>query len=198
MRRLSLLLAGIAVLAAAAPAIAETPAITGGRVVIGDGSAPIDNGPVVVRHGRSPPARCHGAGRRHHRRRARQSDDGRRRRLLANRPGRGRRGRSDQRHPRRDLAVQRRHRRGSGDQSGSLVDRDQPRRRRDSRGGVAIDRAQHFRRPGRGHRSRRRHAADHSGSRFPVHRNGRGWRPRRRRQPRFGPCRLLRNALRSA
>jgi imidazolonepropionase-like amidohydrolase len=52
MRRLSLLLAGIAALAAAAPASAETLAITGGRVVIGDGSAPIDNGIVVVRDGR--------------------------------------------------------------------------------------------------------------------------------------------------
>jgi imidazolonepropionase-like amidohydrolase len=52
MRRLSLLLAGIAAFAAAAPAIAETLAITGGRVVIGDGSAPIDNGIVVVRDGR--------------------------------------------------------------------------------------------------------------------------------------------------
>lgn len=52
MRRLSLLLAGIAAFAAAAPAIAETLAITGGRVVIGDGSAPIDNGTVVVRDGR--------------------------------------------------------------------------------------------------------------------------------------------------
>lgn len=52
MRRLTLLLAGIAAFAAAAPAIAETIAITGGRVVIGDGSAPIDNGIVVVRDGR--------------------------------------------------------------------------------------------------------------------------------------------------
>ena len=51
MKRLALLLAGIAALAAA-PAQAETVAITGGRVVIGDGTAPIDNGTVVIRDGR--------------------------------------------------------------------------------------------------------------------------------------------------
>ena len=34
------------------PAVAETIAITGGRVVIGDGSAPIDGGTVVIRDGR--------------------------------------------------------------------------------------------------------------------------------------------------
>ena len=51
MKRLSLLLAGIAALAAA-PAAAQTLAITGGRVVIGDGTAPIDNGTVVIRDGR--------------------------------------------------------------------------------------------------------------------------------------------------
>jgi len=51
MKTLSLLLAGIAALAAM-PAAAETVAITGGRVVIGDGSAPIDNGTVVIRDGR--------------------------------------------------------------------------------------------------------------------------------------------------
>jgi imidazolonepropionase-like amidohydrolase len=50
MRALSLLLAGIA--AVAAPAAAETVAFTGGRVVIGDGSEPIDNGTVVIRDGR--------------------------------------------------------------------------------------------------------------------------------------------------
>jgi imidazolonepropionase-like amidohydrolase len=51
MRALSLLLAGIAALAAV-PAAAETIAITGGRVVIGDGTEPIDNGIVLVRDGR--------------------------------------------------------------------------------------------------------------------------------------------------
>lgn len=51
MRRLSLLLAGIAALAAA-PVSAQTVAITGGRVVVGDGSAPIDGGTVVIRDGR--------------------------------------------------------------------------------------------------------------------------------------------------
>mgnify|MGYP001182397968 CR=1 FL=1 len=51
MKRLALLLAGIAALAAA-PAQAETVAITGGRLVIGDGTAPIDNGTVVIRDGR--------------------------------------------------------------------------------------------------------------------------------------------------
>ena len=36
----------------ASPAAAETIAITGGKVVIGDGSAPIENGTVVVRDGK--------------------------------------------------------------------------------------------------------------------------------------------------
>lgn len=46
-------LAACASLAAlAAPASAETIAITGGRVVIGDGSEPIDGGTVVIRDGR--------------------------------------------------------------------------------------------------------------------------------------------------
>lgn len=35
----------------AAPAAAETIAITGGKVVVGDGSAPMDNGTVVIRDG---------------------------------------------------------------------------------------------------------------------------------------------------
>ena len=51
MKRLSLLLAGIAAFVAA-PAAAQTLAITGGRVVIGDGSEPIDGGTVVIRDGR--------------------------------------------------------------------------------------------------------------------------------------------------
>lgn len=51
MRRLATLLAGIAALAAA-PAAAQTVAITGGRVVVGDGSPPIDGGTVVIRDGR--------------------------------------------------------------------------------------------------------------------------------------------------
>lgn len=51
MRRLALLLASLAAFTAA-PALADTIAITGGRVVVGDGSAPIDNGVVVVRDGR--------------------------------------------------------------------------------------------------------------------------------------------------
>lgn len=50
MRAFTFLLAGIAALAA--PAMAETTAFTGGRVVIGDGSEPIDNGIVVIRDGR--------------------------------------------------------------------------------------------------------------------------------------------------
>jgi len=44
---LALLLASVA-----GPAAAETIAITGGRVVIGDGSEPIDGGTVVIRDGR--------------------------------------------------------------------------------------------------------------------------------------------------
>ncbi|HEX8363648.1 MAG TPA: amidohydrolase, partial [Allosphingosinicella sp.] len=36
----------------AAPAIAQSVAITGGRVVLGDGSAPIDGGTVVINNGR--------------------------------------------------------------------------------------------------------------------------------------------------
>lgn len=51
MRALGLLLAGIAALAAM-PATAQTVAITGGRVVIGDGSEPIESGIVVIRDGR--------------------------------------------------------------------------------------------------------------------------------------------------
>jgi imidazolonepropionase-like amidohydrolase len=51
MRRLSLLLAGIAALASSS-ALAQTIAITGGRVVVGDGSDPIDGGTVVIRNGR--------------------------------------------------------------------------------------------------------------------------------------------------
>lgn len=45
------LYAAAAIAAFAAPAAAETIAITGGRVVIGDGSAPIDGGTVVMRDG---------------------------------------------------------------------------------------------------------------------------------------------------
>ena len=52
MRILGKLLIGAAALAIAAPAAAQTVAITGGRVVIGDGSEPIDNGIVVIRDGR--------------------------------------------------------------------------------------------------------------------------------------------------
>jgi imidazolonepropionase-like amidohydrolase len=51
LRRLATLLAGIAALAAA-PAVAQTVAITGGRVVIGDGSPPVDGGTVLIRNGR--------------------------------------------------------------------------------------------------------------------------------------------------
>ncbi len=46
------LLLSMAALAAAAPAGAETIAITGGKVALGDGSAPIDNGTVIIRDGR--------------------------------------------------------------------------------------------------------------------------------------------------
>jgi imidazolonepropionase-like amidohydrolase len=51
MKALGLLLAGVAALAAT-PASAQTVAITGGRVVVGDGSPPIDGGTVVIRDGR--------------------------------------------------------------------------------------------------------------------------------------------------
>ncbi len=44
-------LLGAALVLAAPPAFAETIAITGGKVVIGDGSAPIDGGTVVIRDG---------------------------------------------------------------------------------------------------------------------------------------------------
>lgn len=46
-----LLLAAAALIALAPPVAAETVAITGGRLVIGDGSAPIDGGVVVIRDG---------------------------------------------------------------------------------------------------------------------------------------------------
>ena len=55
MSRLRRKLAGLLLAAsclAAVPASAETIAITGGRVVIGDGSEPIDGGTVVIRDGR--------------------------------------------------------------------------------------------------------------------------------------------------
>ncbi len=52
MRRLSQILCALLVLFLAAPAAAQTVAITGGRVVIGDGSPPIDGGTVVIRDGR--------------------------------------------------------------------------------------------------------------------------------------------------
>ena len=52
MSKLGRLLIGAAALAMAAPAAAQTIAITGGRVVIGDGSEPIDGGTVVIRNGR--------------------------------------------------------------------------------------------------------------------------------------------------
>lgn len=47
----ALLMLGAA-LAAAVPAGAETVAIVGGRVALGDGSAPVDNGNVILRDGR--------------------------------------------------------------------------------------------------------------------------------------------------
>ncbi len=49
--QVGLLMAAIAALAAL-PAAAQTVAITGGRVVLGDGSDPIDGGTVVIRDGR--------------------------------------------------------------------------------------------------------------------------------------------------
>ncbi len=46
-----LLLTAAALVAFAAPAYAETVAITGGKVIIGDGSAPIEGGTVIIRDG---------------------------------------------------------------------------------------------------------------------------------------------------
>ena len=45
------LYAAAALVAFATPAVAETIAITGGRVVVGDGTAPIDGGTVIIRDG---------------------------------------------------------------------------------------------------------------------------------------------------
>ena len=45
------LFAAAALAAFATPAVAETIAITGGRVVVGDGTAPIDGGTVIIREG---------------------------------------------------------------------------------------------------------------------------------------------------
>lgn len=45
------LFAAAALAAFASPAVAETIAITGGRVVVGDGTAPIDGGTVIIRDG---------------------------------------------------------------------------------------------------------------------------------------------------
>ena len=52
MRRLAFLLAGVAALTGTHMASAQTVAITGGRVVVGDGSAPIEGGTVVIQNGR--------------------------------------------------------------------------------------------------------------------------------------------------
>ncbi len=46
-----LLFAAVALVALTAPANAETVAITGGKLIIGDGSAPIEGGTVVIRDG---------------------------------------------------------------------------------------------------------------------------------------------------
>lgn len=51
MKTLALLLAGIAAFTTT-PGTAQTIAITGGRVVVGDGSPPVDGGTVVIRDGR--------------------------------------------------------------------------------------------------------------------------------------------------
>lgn len=51
MKRLSILLASAFALVAV-PAVAQTVAITGGKVVVGDGSGPIENGTVVISNGR--------------------------------------------------------------------------------------------------------------------------------------------------
>lgn len=51
MKRFSLLLASAAALIAA-PVAAQTTAITGGKLVIGDGSAPIEGGTVLIRNDR--------------------------------------------------------------------------------------------------------------------------------------------------
>ncbi len=46
-----LLFVAVAAIAIASPAAAETIAITGGKLVVGDGSAPVEGGTVVVRDG---------------------------------------------------------------------------------------------------------------------------------------------------
>lgn len=51
MKRLSLILASVAAMVSA-PAVAQTVAITGGKVVVGDGGGPIENGTVLMRGGR--------------------------------------------------------------------------------------------------------------------------------------------------
>lgn len=52
MRALFSVIAATATMFAAAPLAAQTTAITGGKVVVGDGSAPIEDATVVVRDGR--------------------------------------------------------------------------------------------------------------------------------------------------
>lgn len=52
MKRLLLLSAALLLALAAVPAVAQSVAITNARVVIGDGSAPIEGGTVVVRNGK--------------------------------------------------------------------------------------------------------------------------------------------------
>ena len=64
-----------------------------------------------------------------------------------------------------------------GDQSAVRADCGQPRRRSHARARRAQRRQEHFRRPGRGDRHRRRHGPDHPAARVPVRRarrNGQG------------------------
>jgi imidazolonepropionase-like amidohydrolase len=60
------LLIAAAAMGAAFPATAQTVAVTNARLVIGDGSAPVEGGTVVVRDGRvvAAGAGCCGSGRR--------------------------------------------------------------------------------------------------------------------------------------
>ena len=173
MRGFGLMLAGIAALASV-PAAAQTIAITGGRVVIGDGSEPIDNGIVVIRDGRVVAAGANVAIPAGARPSSMRTANGSRRasspasrgsawsRSMRSMPPTMPRPTGSPFSAAIDVAP--------GDQSAGVRDRDQPRRGRDPRRGLAIDRAQHLRRAGRGHRPRRRHAADHPRAPVPVHR----------------------------
>jgi hypothetical protein len=190
------LLIGAAALAIAAPATAQTVAITGGRVVIGDGSEPIDGGTVIIRNGRVVAA---GAGV------AVPADaqvvdaagkwvtpglvSGFSRIGLAEVDAAGSSNdTSAARSPfsaALDVAP-------AVNPQASAISINRACRHHPRCGGADRGR-EHLRGPGGGHRPRQRHGPDHAPPRLPVCRDGRDGGGARRREPRLAHA-LLRNA----